>query len=72
MLEGDDGERHMATITYEKIKTRDQDLITEESEIYGDILQADYIDAYRNITYKKRMGHRTRVLQRKVVREEQQ
>ncbi|KAL6734235.1 hypothetical protein Aduo_004797 [Ancylostoma duodenale] len=34
-------------------KTRDHDLITEESEIYGDILQADYIDAYRNITYKQ-------------------
>lgn len=32
--------------------TRDQELIAEENEIYGDILQADYIDAYRNITTK--------------------
>ncbi|RCN49429.1 N-acetyllactosaminide 3-alpha-galactosyltransferase [Ancylostoma caninum] len=34
-------------------RTRDQDLITEESEFYGDILQADHIDAYRNITLKQ-------------------
>ncbi|EYC34194.1 hypothetical protein Y032_0001g3 [Ancylostoma ceylanicum] len=34
-------------------KASDQDLIIEESGIYGDILQADYIDAYRNITLKQ-------------------
>ncbi|KAK6024677.1 N-acetyllactosaminide 3-alpha-galactosyltransferase, partial [Ostertagia ostertagi] len=33
-------------------KVRDQDLIEEEGYLYGDILQTDISDMYRNLTYK--------------------
>ena len=35
-----------------------EDAITMESDMYGDIVQEDFIDAYRNLTYKAIMGLR--------------
>ena len=35
-----------------------RDAIIEESEEFGDVVQGDFIDSYRNMTYKHLLGYR--------------
>ena len=39
------------------LEQRQQDSIRNESLVHGDIVQGNFLDSYKNLTYKTVMGH---------------